>query len=356
MPISNLHLQNFRSYADKQFRLSPHVNIVVGQNGAGKTNLLEALYVLCRGKSFRVADAELLNYDAEWFRLDAEVDGHERALTLKKTGGKLEKRLRVDNTTKARLSAREQLRVVLFEPRDMQLLTGSPERRREYLDAILEQLELGYSRTLSHYRRALTQRNTLLKQKQQVPPDHLFVWNVRLSELGAQVIARRRALVATLSAKASETYSNISGTPSEVAVQYQDQFKDVPDERLASALLHALEQKYPQDRERGFTSIGPHRDDVILVLNGAPAAATASRGETRSLVVMLKLLEAQLLDAHHDSHPLMLLDDVFGELDASRRKALAHYLVNYQTVITTTDAEMVSDGLTTRHKVITITD
>lgn len=328
------------------------MNIVVGANGAGKTNLLEALFVLCRGKSFRVADAELLSYDAEWFRLAAEVDEHQRILTVKKANGKLEKRLRTDNTVKARLSAREQLRVVLFEPRDMQLLTGSPERRRDYLDSILEQLEPSYSRTLSHYRRALTQRNTLLKQSRQTPADHLFVWNVRLSELGAQLISKRRGLVRALSEKASETYSNISGTASQIEVCYEEQFAAVPDERLASAALQALEQKYAQDRERGFTSVGPHRDDVTLVLNGAPAQATASRGETRSLVVMLKLLEAQLLDAHYDSHPLMLLDDVFGELDASRRHALAHYLVNYQTIITTTDAEMVAEGLTTRHKVL----
>lgn len=329
---------------------------MVGQNGSGKTNLLEALYVLSRGKSFRVGDAELLRYDAEWFRLDGEVDGRERILTVKKTDNKLEKRLRVDNTTKARLSVREQLRVVLFEPRDMQLLTGAPERRREYLDAILEQLEIGYTRTLSHYRRALSQRNMLLKQPKEAPADHLFVWNVRLSELGAQLVQKRRHLITELTQKASETYSNISGVASEVAIQYESQYAEEPAERLASALLRGLEQKYPQDRQRGYTSIGPHRDDVRLNLNGAAASSSASRGETRSLVVMLKLLEAQLLDAHYETQPLMLLDDVFGELDASRRHALAHYLVNYQTVITTTDAEAVTEGLTTRHKIIPIAD
>ena len=341
MSITSIRLQNFRSYEDKTFRLSAGVNMVIGQNGTGKTNLLEALYVLSRGKSFRVADADLLRYEADWFRLDGDVDGRERILTVKKHEGKLEKRLRVDNTVKARLSAREQLRVVLFEPRDMQLLTGSPERRRDYVDSMLEQLEVGYSRTLNHYRRALTQRNTLLKQPRQVPADHLFVWNVRLSELGAQLIIKRRQLIAALTRDASETYSNISGSPSTVAVQYETPYLKTPDERLASTLLQALEQKYPQDRERGFTSVGPHRDDMSLTLNGASASSSASRGETRSLVVMLKLLEAAQLDVRHDTPPLMLLDDVFGELDTARRRALASYFTDHQVIITATDAEAV---------------
>lgn len=341
MSITSIRLQNFRSYEDKTFRLSTGVNMVIGQNGSGKTNLLEALYVLSRGKSFRVSDADLLRYEADWFRLDGEVDGRERILTVKKQEGKLEKRLRVDNTVKARLSAREQLRVVLFEPRDMQLLTGSPERRRDYLDSMLEQLELGYQRTLNHYRRALSQRNTLLKQPRQVPADHLFVWNVRLSELGAQLIMKRRQLITALTEDASGTYSDISGAKSAVTVEYESPYVATSEERLASTLLHALEQKYPQDRERGYTSVGPHRDDMSLTLNAAPASSSASRGETRSLVVMLKLLEAKQLDSRYDTPPLMLLDDVFGELDTARRRALAGYFTDHQVVITATDAEAV---------------
>lgn len=327
---------------------------MVGPNGRGKTNLLEALYVLCRGKSFRVADSELLQHGTDWFRVDGQVDGQPRILTLKKVDAKFEKRLQVAGATKTRLSAREQLRVVLFEPRDMQLLTGSPERRREYLDAILEQLEVGYARTLSHYRRALTQRNALLKQAHGVPADHMFVWNVRLSELGAQVVMRRREIIAELDAQATTTYNHISGTKASVRIRYEDQHPDAAPEQLASVLLHGLEKKYAQDSQRGYTSIGPHRDDLVITLNEAPASTSASRGETRSLVVMLKLLEARLLDAHYEDRPLMLLDDVFGELDASRRQALAHYLVNYQTVITTTDADMITEGLAHPGHVITI--
>jgi DNA replication and repair protein RecF len=352
MPITSIRLQHFRSYDDQLFRLSPKINMIVGPNGSGKTNLLEALYTLARGKSFRVPVAELLQYDAEWFRIEAEVGEQQRAMTVRKVGDKLEKRLGVDGTTKARLNAREQLRAVLFEPRDMQLLTGSPERRRDYIDAMLEQLELGYTRTLTHYRRALAQRNSLLKQSRQAPADQLFVWNVRLSELGALLVTKRRTIVAALQRQAGELYSEISGQKSVVELRYRSQVEDIDDAHLGSALLHALEKKYAQDRMRGFTSVGPHRDDLSIVLNNVPADISASRGETRTLVLMLKLLEAQLLAAHHEGRPLMLLDDVFGELDVQRRHALATHLRDYQVVITTTDAETVEKTLSPAPKVI----
>lgn len=326
--------------------------MVIGPNGSGKTNLLEALYVLARGKSFRVADAELLQHNADWLRVEAKVDDRYRVLTLKKAGPKVEKRLQVDSVTKTRLSASALASVVLFEPRDMQLLTGSPERRREYLDSVLEQLEAGYARLTTQYRRALAQRNALLKQSHHLPADHLFVWNVRLSELGAQIVSRRRELVQQLQVRASAVYSDISGQKSEVEVQYVTSVQASETAAVASALLHQLEGHIARDRERGFTSVGPHRDDLHLVLNGAPASTSASRGETRSLVVMLKLLEAELLQQRQQQAPLILLDDVFGELDARRRHALATRLHDYQVIITATDAEGVQDALPSSAHVI----
>lgn len=340
MPISSIRLQQFRSYDDATFILDPHVNVVAGPNGSGKTNLLEALFVVARGKSFRVQDADLLAYDTDWSRLDVQADEHERSISLKKNGQKVEKRLHIDGALKKRLGARERLRVVLFEPRDMQLLTGSPERRREYIDSILEQLHIGYSTTLARYRRALAQRNHLLKNAHDVPADHLFVWNVRLSELGAQIIARRRQLITELNDHAQKMYNSISGAKAQVAVRYVEQCAGDSEQVLASALLRRIEHDFATDRQRGFTRTGPHRDDMELFLNEANASVAASRGETRSLVIMLKLLEAQLLTDQFEAKPLVLLDDVFGELDQQRRHALATHFTDHQVVITATDVDL----------------
>lgn len=315
---------------------------MVGPNGSGKTNLLEALYVLSRGKSFRVSDVDLLKYKSEWTRLDSKNNGKTRTIILKNDPNKIKKEYRINDTTKMRLMGREKLPVVLFEPRDMELLTGSPERRRTYVDAMLEQMNFGYSTLLSRYKRALTQRNYLLKQQTPASPDNFFVWNVRLSELGAKIISARRDLVTRLNQKSSELYGHISKTKGRVDIKYIDQFSGVESEQLASKILAQFEVDAVVDAERGFTRTGPHRDDIAIVLNGANAATSASRGETRSLVVMLKLLEADLITSQLGYPPLMLLDDVFGELDLNRRAALADFLKEFQTIITSTDAEMSS--------------
>ena len=338
MSFTSLSLKNFRSYRDYTVDLGVGVNIIVGPNGSGKTNLLEGLFVLARGKSFRVSDAELLRHGTKVARVAGVVDGRRRQLSLRLGDGRVEKRWKFDGTEKLRLMPAHKLKVVLFEPRDMQLLTGSPDQRRLFMDEALEQLEPAYGTALGRYRRALAQRNALLKQERRVPADHFFVWNVRLSELGAQIIRWRRRLTEALDQRAAAAYGDISGVSSEVKVVYGDQTSAVPDDQLASALLHALEERQEKDLVRGFTSVGPHRDDMMLKLNGTLASTSASRGETRSLVVMLKLLEAQLLQARHDELPLVLLDDVFGELDRKRRQALARHFVEHQVVITSTDA------------------
>lgn len=337
--IVSLRLQQFRSYRDESFEFAPGVNIIVGPNASGKTNLLEALLMVARGSSYRARDLELVSYGAPWARLDGVTENHARILKLQTDEAQsFQKTHEVNGKTYRRLTLAASLPVVLFEPNHLFLLSGSPELRRTFLDDILEQTVPGFGRLIRQYRRALAQRNTLLKNMQPTAGQDLFAWNVRLSELGGQIVEARLSLIATINERLSELYGLLTHSKVQAELVYET---TCAAEHYATSLLHRLESSIALDRERGFTTHGPHRDDFMLLLNGHNAKMAASRGETRTLLLVLKILEAQLLEAARDHRPLLLLDDVFSELDGARRQALTSFLQPYQTFITTTDADIV---------------
>lgn len=337
--IADLRLQHFRSYDDASFEINPGVNIVVGPNASGKTNLLEAVLMLARGSSYRVKDAELINFEQPWARLDANLTtGGTRTLKIL-TEPTLHKEYDIDGTAYKRLSMAATLPVVLFEPNHLQLLSGGPERRRTYLDDILEQTQPGYGTQLRHYKRALAQRNRLLKQPGGPSDTALFPWNVRLSQLAGQIVRARTDLTEELQAVLPSLYGELSKVSTKVSVSYLSRW---PADVYESQLLSKLEADAQLDLLRGFTGSGPHREDLLVSFDDRPAAETASRGEVRTAVLALKIIELQLLEAARGVTPLLLLDDVFSELDGKRRHALTSYLAPYQTFITTTDADLVT--------------
>jgi DNA replication and repair protein RecF len=228
--------------------------------------------------------------------------------------------------------------VVLFEPNSLLLLNGQPDARRLYMDDLLEQLEPGFVATRKHYRRVLSHRNALLKHPPKDIEQQIFVWNVRLSELGGHIARERAKLVEQLNKKLNGLYQSIAKSKTKVAASYESQ---LPLENYETALLRKLESSLDKDILRGFTAVGPHRDDLVLSFNGTPASSIASRGETRTALLALKIFELGLLEEARGQKPLLLLDDVFSELDGKRRHALTDYLKNYQTFITTTDADLV---------------
>jgi DNA replication and repair protein RecF len=240
------------------------------------------------------------------------------------------------------------LPVVLFEPNHLQLLSGGPEGRRAYLDDLLEQTEPGYGSLRRQYKRTLAQRNALLKQHQ---PGHtrLFPWNVRLSELGGQIVRSRSRLVEQMNRQIGQLYHELSHTATETSLVYEARW---PAESYETNLLKKLEASTETDSMRGFTSAGPHREDLVVYFDGHPAHEAASRGESRTLVLGMKILELQLVQAARGATPLLLLDDVFSELDGARRRALTGYLRDYQTFITTTDADVVIQNFTETTRII----
>lgn len=339
MTITDLRLQQFRSYKDASYTLGPHVNIVVGPNASGKTNLLEAVLVAARGGSYRAKDSDLLHFEADWARIDAGLTDTTRVVKLQRAdGGKVVKSFTIDSHILSRLSAERTLPVVLFEPDHLQLLSGSPELRRQFLDDLLEQALPGFGMTRRHYKRVLAQRNSLLKHNPRDIVEQLFVWNIRLSELGA-VIARERALlVERFMERVSDVYVRLAGGTQRIGLSYKSSFA-LPN--YETEFLRKLEASTELDVLRGFTAHGPHREDLEVFMDDHLVQETASRGETRTLVLALKIMEATLLEELRQKRPLVLLDDVFSELDSKRRRALTHFLTDYQTIITTTDADVV---------------
>lgn len=351
--ITSIRLQNFRSYKDGSFEFDPSVNIVVGPNASGKTNLLEAVMVLARGSSFRVRDTDLVQFKKPWARLEGNFEKHNRVAKIEVGASQLNKTFVIDDKPFKRLSLERTVPVVLFEPNHLQLVSRGPEARRDYFDDLLERSQPHFKALAGAYRRTLAQRNALLKQHRRRATEQLFAWNIRLSELGAQIAVARQDLIDLINKDISKNYGRIAGRRSKLELKYDCHF---PAAAYASRLLSQLEKSTDLDFERGFTGAGPHREDILFYLNGQPAGTTASRGETRSLLLALKIFELQLIEKTRGSSPIFLLDDVFSELDGRRRKALVDSLAGCQTIITTTDAEAVVEYFSQNHNLISLTN
>lgn len=351
--ITDIRLQNFRSFRDASFELSPGVNIIVGPNASGKTNLLEAVLVLAKGMSYRARDNELIRFGKPWARLDSHNEDSSQR-TVKIIGEpEPSKHYEIDGKNFKRINLNHSLPAVLFEPGHLRLLNGGPDRRRDYLDDLLEQTIIGYGTARRQYKRALAQRNRLLKQTRQASQEQLFPWDVRLSQLAGVIVRARGELVDNINKRITSLYKQLSQAKTRVTVTYNNRW---PAEAYESHFLKKLESSHADDRLRGFTSSGPHREDLIITFDGRPAQETASRGELRTAVLALKIIELELVKASRDGQPpLLLLDDVFSELDGKRRRALTDYLAPYQTFITTTDADVVLHHFTEDFNVIPLT-
>lgn len=328
MIITLLSVENVRTHESFRHALSPNVTLITGQNGSGKTTLLEAIMVALNGKSFKGTDKELLRGGGEWWRIDVVLDEQLRTVKFNPATPTKRKQFVIDDKTTARLPTAAAYPVVLFEPDDLRLLNGSPSRRRQFIDRFAAQVNPGYSRVLRRYERALLQRNKLLKMGG--TQNSLFAWNVSLSEYGAQIIDTRVQLIEQLNLGLQSTYDTIAQSQDTVAIHYSHTLIDNTQQKL----LRELEQQYDRDKILGATTIGPHRHDVLIDFNGSPAATVASRGEVRTVVLALKFLEVDIIQQFVGQAPIVLLDDVFSELDEVRQTHLATKFKDHQIVMT----------------------
>lgn len=341
--VTKLSIQNIRSHDSFTTALSPSMTVITGQNGSGKTSLIEALYLALQGSSFKGSDGDILRKDCPWWRIDVTfTDNTKRTVKFDPSRVYGRKQFIVDEKTSYRLTPKYKHPVVLFEPDDLRLLNGSPTRRRQFIDRFISQLDPLYGATLRKYERALKQRNNLLK-KPFTGYDELFVWNIALSEYGAYIIEQRTIFIEQINSKLNETYNDIAKSSDVVSVHYSHTSIGDVKQKLLSELHHHNER----DKLLGNTSVGPHRHDVIFQFNNSPALSVASRGEVRTIVLALKFLEVGIIEQITNIKPIILLDDVFSELDVDRQKALSDTIRAHQIIITST--HVLSDGSHYQH-------
>lgn len=349
MQFQSLRLQDIRSYGFFETRLAPGITVIVGPNGSGKTNLLEAVYVLAHGSSFRGRDRDLVAHNKTDGAIKAVMDDlSERRLSLTlQDEHRMSKEFIIAGTKKQRLSFSQRLPVVLFDPDGLRALSGSPQRRRDFLDSILTRLTPQYGTTLHRFERSLVQRNELLKRQSSLLEDswrdQLFVWDVKLADLAEQLVDARQNLLDHYNERISDTYSKLANSPTKIGVNYKTFgfHSGAYRQTYFAKLQHLVEH----DSLRGFTSIGPHRDDFEVLIDSYPAIEVASRGEMRTIMLAFKLIETDQIKDAHSTSPLLLLDDVFSELDATRRRKLVETTTGCQTIITTTDADVVDQKI-----------
>lgn len=355
MLVERLELANFRNYEHTVVGIEGGPQAFVGENGAGKTNLLEALQVVSVGSSHRVStDAPLVRAgtEAAVIRVDARTDaGRVVAVELElRPGGR--KRAQLNGQRQSGLRAVVGLvRTVLFAPEDLALVRGDPSARRRFLDEVLSQRRPAYYASKQEYEHVLRQRNTLLRETRRhggVPDATLPTWTDTLVATGATLVAARLALVHALCGPTLAEYAALLDAPAEadglVTLTYELSTGrsvaarpgvGIPDPALLAEELRAgLQARRAEEHERGMTLVGPHRDELGLQLNGLPARGYASQGEAWSLAIALRLASRTVL-AEVGDEPVVMLDDVFAELDAHRRTQLAQRCASFgQTLVT----------------------
>ncbi|HIU31210.1 MAG TPA: DNA replication/repair protein RecF [Candidatus Caccousia avistercoris] len=330
MKILELELEHFRNLSPGLFRPHEEVNVIWGDNAQGKTNLLEAVWLFTGGRSFRGArDGELVALGQEEAALRLSFYSQERQQEARITlrGGR---RSAVLNGVPKRGMAElvGSFCAVIFSPEHLSLVKGGPAERRAFLDSALCQVKPPYASVFARYQHTLSQRNALLKDIPRHPElmDTLSIWDERLCRYGEVMVRERGRYLEQFSQAAAEFYAGISGNREQLSLQYQPSHQ--------GTLAEALAASRREDVRSGHTTAGPHRDDVAVSLSGLQARAFASQGQQRSIVLAMKLAEARLLARACGEEPVVLLDDVLSELDASRQDYLLNSLHGRQVFLT----------------------
>lgn len=336
--ISQITLKNFRSYKSSKFDFSDKTNIILGKNGAGKTNILEAILFLSSGKSYRANDIDLIRYGEKTAALEAEFDDKKRSVRFDTNKDKL---FNINNTKYKRMQFNQTTPIVLFEPEFMQIISRGPDTRRDYFDSLLSRINPQHTTILNKYKRSLAQRNNLLKNRD-FSNDEMFVWNIKVSELGGMIAVNRSKLIDEINKSISDVYSELASKKHKISVSYKSKI-DI--KNYTNSLLKGLEKNLAIDKEQGFTTLGPHRDDFEFIINKQNANTSASRGESRTILLSMKIIEAKLIKKAREKSPILLLDDVFSELDEERQGKLVEFFYDNQVIITTTTITPLMKGV-----------
>lgn len=341
MYLKNLNLINFRNYENQYIEFHKGINVLIGNNGHGKTNVLEAIYLMAIGKSFRTKkDKELISFDKKESYIASNIDFGSRLGKIEiKLGGVQKKAIKVDGFSIEKLGELlGNLKVVIFSPEDLKLIKEGPKERRAFLDREISQLRPKYYSLLVNYNQVLAQRNNLIKS---FNPDLnlLDVYDVQLSELGANIFKYRKEFSKKLANIAREIHGSITSSRECLQVEYKTNIipKDSDNINIAESFLNLLKLARKDDIERRQTLYGIHRDDLDVYLNDLDVKSFGSQGQQRSASISLKLSEIQLIYEDSNEYPILLLDDIFSELDQGRQRLLIDKFKDIQVFITTAE-------------------
>lgn len=371
MNLKTITLTNFRNYEQGTLQFSPHVNIFIGNNAQGKTNLLESIYFLALARSHRTSkDTELIRFGAQFAKVSGIVESRSQEIQLDLILSEQGKQVKSNHIERKKLSDYIGImNVIMFAPEDLELVKGSPAVRRNFIDRELGQMDKIYLFHLTQYQRILKIRNEYLKQLRRKKVKDLLYLEILTEQLaaeGAEVLARRLNFTERLEVWAQQILSEISLQKEQLTITYQSSltntekmFTETEPEQLTKELYEAFITAYKKAQEKeidqGITTIGPHRDDLTFFINGQDVQKFGSQGQQRSTSLSVKLAEIELMKEQTGEYPILLLDDVLSELDDQRQTHLLYSIQKkVQTFLTTTSIEGVRTELLTQPKLFEI--
>lgn len=345
MIVKSLDLDNFRNHIDTKILFSDQFNIIYGDNGQGKTNILEAIYLCASGRSHRTSkDAELVRFGSDSYNIKTYVynGGLDRDIKINYLLDQ-KKQISINDIPLKKIgSLMGNLYAVLFSPEDLFIVKQGPMERRRFVDITLSQIKPSYFYNLQLLARILKQRNMLLKSICCKPGliDTIDVWNIKLAEVSAAIIIARQNFSKILSELAQKQHQFVTSLKEVISFDYNSsvQVGDVNNKNeIINIYLKQLDQSVKKDIAIGYTSIGPHRDEYDILINNKSLKLYGSQGQQRSAVLSLKIAEIELINIETGEFPVLLLDDVMSELDENRQKYLMDSIKNVQTFITCTN-------------------
>ena len=356
MFIKRLQMLNYRNYNVLDISLGPHVNVFLGDNAQGKTNILEGIYYCAFARSHRTSkDRELINWNSDNALLSVTV-GRERLdkridISILKDGKKAIQINKIKIKKIGELFGN--FNVVMFSPEDLKIIKDSPGVRRKFIDMELCQLNPKYYYNLVQYNKVLNERNSILRNRN-INKDILDVYDMQLVEFGYNIIIYRLEYIKKLNKYSEKIHSDITSGKEKIEFRYTSTIKDL--ENIKENFQSLLEKNRIRDCERGITSIGPHRDDFIVLINDIDTKSYGSQGQQRTAVLTIKFSSLKIIKELTGEHPVLLLDDVLSELDFSRKRYILSTIGDIQTIITCTGIEDLYEYLDDKSKVFKVKD
>ena len=339
MHIKKLTLKDYRSYSEREFEFSDNVNILVGKNAQGKTNILEAIFFMVIGKSFKTSkEKEVITWGQENAYIKGEFEKKYREVELEFFFNKDHKKsIKIDGVSIHKMGELlGSVNAVFFSPEELKLVKDSPEERRRFMNVVLSQTNKKYFYLLGRYDKVLANRNKLLKSTFDINEikDTIDIWDRALADLGNKIYKERRQFLEELSPFAKKAHEYLSGGKEKIEIVYKSSFEG---EDYEQKMLKALAKNLEKDFKLGYTTVGVHRDEIDIYLNDVEVKNFGSQGQQRTTALSLKLAELEFIKNRVGEYPLLLLDDVFSELDTDRRKKLLNFTSKTQTLITCTE-------------------